>query len=230
MAAGKGNQSNRRRATRILLVDDHPLVRTGLAEVLRREPDFEVCGEAEDRSQALDAIAATKPDLTIVDLSLKKSSGLELVKDIRARFPTVRVLVVSMHDELHNVERALRAGASGYISKTEATTQVVEAIRQVLSGEAFLCPRVATQMAARMVGHPHPEESPGVKGLTDRELQIFELLGQGFNRQKVAEQLHLGVNTVETYRSRLKEKLNLKDANELLQYAIRWNRGTDLRG
>lgn len=217
-------------ATRILLVDDHPLVREGLAEVLTREADLVICGEAEDRQQALQLIPAAKPNLAIIDLGLKKSYGLELIKDIRAQFPDVLMLVVSMQDELMHAERVLRAGASGYIAKEEATVHVVQAVRQVLGGGTYVSQRVASQMAAKISGRPHRDSASGLSNLTDRELEVFQLIGDGLGRQQIAERLRLDVNTVETYRSRIKDKLQLKDAQELLQSAIRFNRSGAVRG
>jgi DNA-binding NarL/FixJ family response regulator len=210
---------------RILLVDDHPLTREGLAQVLQREPDFCVCGEAGDRHAALEIIKATQPHIAIVDLVLKDCDGLELIKDIHAQFPKVLVLVVSMQDERFYAERTLRAGASGFVSKEDAADNVVQAVRQLLRGELYLSQRLATQLAARIVGHPPTVARASSEALSDRELQVLQLLGDGLSRQQIAERLHLDVNTVETYRSRIKEKLQLKDAGELRQYAIRSRNG-----
>jgi DNA-binding NarL/FixJ family response regulator len=207
----------------IVLVDDHPLMREGLAEVLRREPDLQVCGEAEDRAQALAVIKVTKPDLVIVDLALKNSHGLELIKDLVALYPRLRVLVVSMHDEFVNAERAIRAGASGYITKQEATTKILKAVRCVLGGEVYLSERAALQIATKAAGRSRGGSGLTVDGLTDRELQVFEMVGRGLSTRQIAEQLKLDVSTIETYRARIKEKLSLNDSLELLQYAIRWN-------
>ena len=211
------------KSVHIILVDDHPLMREGLAEVLRREPDLQVCGEAEDRAQALTVIKATKPDLVIVDLALKNSHGLELIKDLAALYPKLRTLVVSMHDEFVNAERAIRAGASGYITKQEATTKILQAVRCVLSGEIYLSHQAAARIAAKVAGRSHTRGGLAADGLTDRELQVFELVGYGHSTRQIAEQLKLDVSTIETYRARIKEKLNLHDSIELLQSAIRWN-------
>jgi DNA-binding NarL/FixJ family response regulator len=208
---------------RIVLVDDHPLMREGLAEVLRREPDLQVCGEAEDRVQALDVIKKIKPDLAIVDLALKNSHGLELIKDLTTLYPKLRTLVVSMHDEFVNAERASRAGSSGYITKQEAATKILQAVRCVLAGEIFLSERAALQIATKSAGRARSGSGLTVDGLTDRELQVFERVGRGLSTRQIAEQLHLDVSTIETYRARIKEKLRLRDALELLQCAIRWN-------
>jgi DNA-binding NarL/FixJ family response regulator len=225
MLAHTNKGTGQRRPARILLVDDHPLVRQGLADLLRRELDFEVCGEAASHEEALRAIAASPPDLVTVDLSLKDSHGLDLIKDIRARFPAVRVLVVTVHDEALHVEWALRAGASGYITKEEATLDVVHALRAVLRGEFVLSPQLASQVGAALSGHTVHGTHISHHALSDRELQVLELIGEGLDRHQIAERLRLDVNTVETYRARLKEKLHLKDAHELLQHAIRFNRG-----
>ena len=214
------------RPTRVLLVDDHPLVREGLAEVLRKEADLVICGQAEDRLQALRLIPKVEPDLAIIDLTLKNANGLELIKDIRSQFPKVRMLVVSMHDELLHAQRALRAGASGFIAKGEATEHVVHAVRQVLNGKTYTSERVSSAIVSQLSGHPRGESGSVLANLTDRELEIFQLIGDGLGRQQIAERLHLDVNTIETYRSRIKEKLGLKDAQELLQYAIRFNRAS----
>ncbi len=221
-------QARQEKPTKIVLVDDHLLLREGLREALCREADLTVCGEAEDRFHALEVIESTKPDVAIVDLSLKNSSGLELIKDITARYPGVAVLVVSMHDESLYAERAIRAGARGYITKQQASKSVVAAIRKLLAGE-FAGSDTLTQIAfAQLSGRKGPTHDLGMQKLSDRELDVLGLLGDGFNSRQIAEQLHLDASTVETYRARIKEKFNLKDATELLQYAIRWKRAADL--
>ena len=207
---------------RVLLVDDHPLVRERLAEVISREPDLTVCGEAEDRFQAMEKIAATHPDLAIVDLTLKRSQGTELIKDVRARYPGLTMLVVSMHDELLHAERVIRAGARGYITKQEATRKIMLAIRTVLNGDVYLSEKMAAKIAASAVGRAQTKSSLPMDRLSDRELCVFELIGQGHGTRQIADELHLDMRTIETYRARIKDKLNLKDANDLLQHAIRW--------
>ncbi len=209
---------------RILLVDDHPLVREGLARVLAREPGLVVCGEAADRKGALQEIALTHPDLATIDLTLKDSYGLDLIKDARLEFPRLLMLVVSMHDELMNAERVLRAGASGYVTKEQAATDLVEAVRRVLRGELHFSPAVLARLACRFRAHPRAGAAPALDGLTDREMQVLDLIGRGLGRRQIAGHLHLDVNTIETYRARIKEKLGIKDALELLQYAIRSSR------
>ena len=222
MANNKRPKPVPREKLRILLVDDHPMVRERLAEVIEREPDLTVCGEAEDRFGALDMIASTRPHLVIIDLTLKQSLGIELIKDIRSRHPETLMLVVSMHDELLHAERAIRAGAKGYITKQEATRKVMLAIRTVLKGEVYLSAQMAARIAARALGSRRTENVSPISLLSDRELSVFEMLGKGQSTRQIADTLHLDMRTVETYRSRIKEKLNLKDGNELLQFAIRW--------
>jgi DNA-binding NarL/FixJ family response regulator len=207
---------------RILLVDDHPMVRERLAEVIQREPDLKVCGEADDRFRALEVVAATRPHLAIVDLTLKHSHGMELIKDMRSQYPELAVLVVSMHDEALHAERVIRAGARGYITKQEATKKIMLAIRTVLKGDIYLSEKMAAQVASGALGGARAKATPGIDRLSDRELVVFEMIGQGRSTRQIADELHLDMRTVETYRARIKEKLNLKDANELLQYAIRW--------
>jgi len=211
--------------TRILLVDDHPLVRERLAEILNREADLTVCGEAEDRHEAIAAIPAKRPDLVIVDLSLKNSDGLELIKDIHTRWPQVRMLVVSMHDESLYAERVIRAGALGYITKQEATRKILLAVRRVLAGNIYLKEGIATRIISRMTARSGAVAATPAERLADRELQVFDLTGRGLSTCEIAERLHIAVKTVETYRSRIKEKLKLKDSSELLRCAISWTHG-----
>ncbi len=216
--------------SRILLVDDHPMVRERLAEVIQREPDLAVCGEAEDCFGALELIAASRPRLVIVDLTLKQSHGIELIKDIRSRHPEVLMLVLSMHDELLHAERAIRAGAKGYITKQEATRKIMLAIRTVLDGGVYLSEKMAARIATSAVGSARKEGGLPMTRLSDRELRVFEMIGQGRSTRQIADELHLDMRTIETYRSRIKDKLNLSNATELLQYAIRWMQdGPDAR-
>jgi len=207
---------------KILIVDDHPLVREGLADLVNKEKDLVVCGQAEDAYQAMEAIRELKPDMAIVDISLKETSGLELIKDIKIQHPGLPVLTLSMHEESVYAERALRAGAKGYIMKREATKKVVTAIRKVLRGQLYLSEKMMTRLVRKFVdGKPEAGTSP-IDRLTDRELEVFSLLGRGNGTRQISEQLHLSVKTIETYRSRIKEKLNLTSASELLQHAFQW--------
>lgn len=217
-------EASKHKATRIMLVDDHPIVREGLAESINREPDFLVCAQAEDHQEALKAFEGAKPDLVVIDLMLKSSSGLELIKDIHSRWPRVLILVVSMHDETLYAERVLRAGAQGYITKQEATRDILLAIRRVLSGGIYLNERTASSVLARLASKTQAVSDSIADLLADRELQVFELTGQGLSTREIAGQLHIDMKTVDTYRARIKEKLNLKTSSELLQLAIRWSK------
>lgn len=212
---------------KILLVDDHPLVREWLTNLLKQQPDFQVCGEAGDAPEALRLIGATQPDVTIVDISLASGSGIELIKDIRASHAQVAVVVLSMHDELLYAERALRAGAGGYIMKSEATQKVIEAIRAVLRGEIYVSPKVASLMARKFVGGKTGRTSFPIEQLSDRELEVFQLLGAGYSTRQISEHLHVGFKTVQGYSARIKEKLNLSNINELMREAIRWQENQD---
>jgi DNA-binding NarL/FixJ family response regulator len=225
MTASRSQRSTRHVA-RIVLVDDHPMVRERLQEVIQAQPDLQVCGEAEDRHHALKIIENQKPDLAIIDLSLKNSHGLDLIKDLQATAPNLAILVVSMHEESLHAERVIRAGARGYITKQQATKNILVAIRAVLRGEVYLSERTALRIAAKVARKPDAINGSSVGVLSDRELRVLELIGQGFGTRKISELLNVGVPTIETYRSRLKEKLNLKDASELLQFAIRHTQST----
>ncbi len=202
---------------KIFLVDDHPLVREWLSQLILREGDLAVCGEAEDAPEALQKIEETQPDIAIVDISLRNTHGLELVKDLQVRRPTLPVLVLSMHDESLYAERVLRAGARGYITK-----KILSAIRQVLAGQIYISEKMASRMVHKMVlGRVQEQKSP-IERLTDRELEVFQLIGRGHGTRKIAAELHLGIKTVESYRARIKEKLKLEDGTQLLQQAIQW--------
>ncbi|MFO1487518.1 MAG: response regulator transcription factor [Verrucomicrobiota bacterium] len=208
---------------RVFLVDDHPLVRQALKDAIGHECDLEVCGEAEDREEALKGIAAAAPDLAIVDLRLRTSDGLDLVKDLCNRHPKVLSLVLSMQDEVMTAERAVRAGARGYVSKQEAPRKIIEAVRKVLGGEIYWSEKAASMVASKATAPVKPANGFAVDRLSERELQVFEMIGLGNSTQQISDQLHIDVSTVETYRSRIKEKLNLLNGPELLQTAIRWS-------
>jgi DNA-binding NarL/FixJ family response regulator len=206
----------------VFLVDDHPLVREWLGQLIQRENDMEVCGEAEDAHEAVTKIEQSQPDIVIADISLKTTHGLELVKDLQVRLPSLPVLILSMHDESLYAERVLRAGAKGYITKQEATKKILFAIRQVLSGQIYVSEKMATRMLHKLVVGRNQEASSPVERLTDRELEVFQLIGRGQGTRRIAEELHLGIKTVESYRARIKEKLKLADGTQLLQQAIQW--------
>jgi DNA-binding NarL/FixJ family response regulator len=206
--------------SRIFIVDDHPVVRQGLALLINREADLAVCGDAEEANSALQRIESLRPHLVVVDISLNGPDGLDLLKNIRMRDATLPVLILSMLDELLYAERALRAGASGYIMKQEATEQVLVAIRRILGGEIYVSDRMANKMLHRFVGgSPALARSP-VAELTDRELEVFRLIGDGHGTRQIAEELHISVKTVESYQAHIKEKLALKNGRELVQRAI----------
>jgi DNA-binding NarL/FixJ family response regulator len=215
---------------RILIVEDHPVVRFGLSLILNQHGDYLVCGEAVDHQEALSKIRELNPDLVTVDLNLKQSHGLELIKDIHIQFPALLVLVFSMYDEFLNARRIISAGAHGYITKMEPPTHVITALERIFAGEIYVSHEVTSKMALQLAGCERNHEAPDIRNLTDRELQIFELTGDGLNIRQIAAHLNLGLSTIETYRTRIKEKLCLKDHSEMLQSAIRWNRSGGLTG
>jgi DNA-binding NarL/FixJ family response regulator len=217
-------QTGKSKHVRIVLVDDHPVVRDGLAEAINREQDLTVCAVAEDRAEALQAVQNTRPDLAVVDLTLKDSSGLELIKDLQARWPALLILVVSMHEENLYAERVLRAGARGYMTKQQATRDIVSAIRRVLAGGIYLSEATASAVLRRLATKPGTAGGSPLDCLTDRELQVFELTGTGLNTREIATRLRIDMKTVETYRTRIKEKLGLSNSSQLLQMAIQWGR------
>ena len=203
-------------------MDDHPIVRQGLALLINREPDLTVCGDAEEAGSALQRIEEMKPDLVVVDISLNGPDGLDLLKNIRARHPNLPVLILSMLDESLYAERALRAGASGYIMKQEATERVLVAIRRILGGDIYVSDRMANRMLHQIRGGNQVEQRSPIAGLTDRELEVFRLIGEGHGTRQIAEELHISVKTVESYQAHIKDKLSLKNARELVQRAIQW--------
>lgn len=208
--------------TRILLVDDHAVVRYGIAQLINRQPDLVVCGEEEAASNALGAIARLKPDLVIADISLKDSSGLELMRNIKAQYSRLPVLVVSAHDESVYAEIAFRAGALGYLMKQEALDKIIAAIRRVISGNIYVSEALGARMLQQQVrGKPDLQQSP-VEGLSDRELEVFQLIGQWKKTSEIAHELHLSIKTIEYYREQIKKKLGLKNSAELTQHATAW--------
>jgi DNA-binding NarL/FixJ family response regulator len=207
----------------IFIVDDHPIVRQGLALLINREPDLAVCGDAEEAGSALDRIEELKPDLVVLDISLNGPDGLDLLKTIRARDPNLPVLILSMMDEVLYAERGLRAGANGYIMKQQATEQVLVAIRRILGGEIYVSERMSNKMLHLFVGGSPAQQASPVADLTDRELEVFRLIGEGHGTRQIADELHLSIKTVESYQAHIKEKLLLKNGRELVQRAIQWN-------
>jgi DNA-binding NarL/FixJ family response regulator len=221
--------TNATRKHRIFLVDDHPLVREGLTNLINEQNDLIVCGEAEDSAGAITGIAKTRPDVVLVDISLKNESGLELVKNLESQFPLVALIVLSMHDEALYAERALRAGARGYVMKRESTKSVLASIRRVMEGGVYVSERVVNSMARRFSSSPKKVESSPVDRLSDRELEIFRLLGQGRTTTQIAEDLHLSLKTVQAYCARAKEKFGVSSLGELLRAAIRWEDATNVK-
>jgi DNA-binding NarL/FixJ family response regulator len=208
--------------TKVLLVDDHPLVREWLTNLINEEPDFEVCAQVGSAREALDLIGKLSPRVAIVDISLDGGSGLELIKDIKAQHPKVDVLVLSMHDETLYAERAMRAGASGYIMKREATGRVLDALRAVLAGGLFFSNAVNALLAQKLVQGTGNKPTM-IEALSDRELEVFQLLGRGCNTRQISEQMKVSFKTVQAYCARIKEKLNLANINELIFHAVRWH-------
>jgi len=210
------------RKARVVVVDDHPLFRERLCQLINDEQDMEICGEAENAQPALQIIRETSPNLAIVDITLKTSSGLELVKNIRALSIGVPVLVLSMHDESLYAERALRAGAMGYITKSEEAAQVILAVRSVLAGKIYLSKEMTSTFLKGMTTSGVRVSPHSVDRLTDRELQVLDLIGRGRTSQEIGEVLKLGISTVDTYQARIKQKMNFRNAMELQLFAIRW--------
>lgn len=203
-------------------MDDHPIVRQGLVELLGDNDTVEVTGQAASAHEALDLIRKQRFDLAVVDLSLRGLSGLELIKLVKVESPELPILVLSMHDELFYAERALRAGAHGYIMKQEALDRINEAIRKVLGGEIYVSQNVSAKMLQRFVGGSSVPAEDDVEALSDRELEVFQLLGQGYGTRQISELLHISPKTVESYRANIKTKLQLKNASELVQTAVQW--------
>jgi DNA-binding NarL/FixJ family response regulator len=208
--------------SRVLLVDDHPIVRQGLALLIDRESDLCVCGEAEGAHSAFHAIATLRPDMVVLDISLNGPDGLDVLKEIRTNTTNLPVLILSMHDESIYAERAMRAGANGYIMKQEATEKVLVAIRRILQGEVYLSDRLTNTMLQQYVRGASPAKGSPLVNLTDRELEVFRLIGEGHGTRQIAEELHLSVKTIESYQAHIKEKLALRNARELVQHAIEW--------
>ena len=204
---------------KVFLIDDHPIVRQGLALFIDREPDLMVCGEADGALSALQAIQDSLPDFVVLDISLEGPDGLELLKTMRAKYPNLPVLILSMHDESAYAERALRAGANGYIMKQEATEKVLTAIRQILRGDVYLSDRLTKRMLQQFVHGAISPRDPLAK-LSDRELEVYRLIGAGHGTRQIADEVHVSTKTVESYQAHIKEKLSLRNARELVQHAI----------
>lgn len=216
------SKSSPQRRTKVLIVDDHPAVREALALRIGRQPDLEVCGEATDTADALRMIAATEPDVADLDISLKTGNGIDLIKRIRDRNEDVRILVWSMHPEALYAERALRAGALAYVNKDQATDTIVEAIRHVRDGKVWLSETMTERLLHRTVGTPTAKSASPSEVLADREFEVFQLIGEGVKTAEIADRLHLSIKTVETYRDRIRHKLDLPDGTRLSHFATQW--------
>ena len=210
------------RTARVLIVDDHPVVRAGLTQMINQHPEFQVCGEAGSADDALRAFESERPDVAIIDISLGGVSGLELIKLVRARFSEVPLLVLSMHDEELYAERVLRAGAKGYIRKNEATEKLLKALKWVLQGQIYLSDKMTKRFLDGFISGNPRQFQPPIERLSDRELEVYEMIGRGRKTKEIAEKLHLSVKTVEAHREHIKSKLNLKDSIELLRHATHW--------
>jgi len=215
--AGRGKKKT------VFIVDDHPLLRQGLALLINREQDLVVCGEAEEAQTAMTEIAAKKPDILIADISLNGPDGLDLLKNLRTQYPNLPVLILSMHDESIYAERALRARANGYIMKQEATEKVLVAVRRILGGDIYLSDRMANKLLHQYISGTAADMKTQLSALSDRELEVFRLIGEGRGTRQIAEKLHLSIKTVETYQAHIKEKLSLQSGRELVQHAIQAN-------
>jgi DNA-binding NarL/FixJ family response regulator len=211
------------RRTSIFIVDDHPMVRELLADYLRLQANLEVVGESDAPGPALAAMEKAPPDMAIVDLTLKQGSGLDLIKDLQSRLPTVQVVVLSMHEEITDIERAFRAGARGYVMKRESTGQILEAIRQVRAGRIFANPEALAQLAGRLTGRPADASTVPSEILSDREMEVFRRLGAGQSTREISTALGVALKTIQTYCERIKEKLRLEDSRELSRAAYRWH-------
>lgn len=207
---------------RVVMVDDHPIFRQGLAQLINQATDLTVCGEADDALSAMEVITQLKPDVVLLDITLKGSSGLELIKEIKKHDHRLAILVLSMHDESVYAERALRAGAMGYVTKEEATERVLTAIRHVLNGKIFLSEEMSSQMLNKFATSKLTQRRSSLDSLSDRELEVFALVGRGLGTREVSEKMHLSIKTIETHREHIKQKLNLKNATELARRAIQW--------
>jgi DNA-binding NarL/FixJ family response regulator len=220
MSAKTTSKASRKR--RILLVDDHAIVREGFAEVIKTHADLTVCGEAESAADAMTAVEKLKPDLVVVDLSLQGGSGLDLIKNLKSLHPMLPMLVLSMHDEALYAERALRAGALGYVMKRQDSATLLRAIREVLDGRIFLSAPMREQMLQKVVGGSRPMPGSDTVKFTDREIEVLQLIGEGRTTRQIAQKLHLSISTVETHRAHIKQKLNVGNGPELIRAAVEW--------
>ena len=207
---------------KVLIVDDHPLIREGLASRVSSQPDLEVCGEAASANEALERVKATNPDLAIIDIQLVESSGIELIREIKDRFPSVKMLVISAYDDSLYAERALRAGALGYLNKRLCQKNILEAVRAVLDGRRYVSEEMTQRLVSLAVSGGDPTFSDPVQSLSDRELEVFQMIGQGLKSSAIANRLFLSVHTIDSHREKIRHKLGLRNGNELMQRAVQW--------
>jgi len=224
------NPGSRPAKGRILLVEDHPMTREGLAANINRQPDLAVCGEASNPAEAISALAKLLPDLMVTDMTMPGRSGIEFIKDVHALYPTLPILVLSMHDEMLFAERALRAGARGYLMKDAGSAKFLEVIRMVLSGQTYVSPQMSARLLDALTGRRPRGSSSPIEKLSDREFEVFRLLGSGKSTKEVAKALNLSPKTVDVHRGRIKEKLQLKDASSLMHHAVRWVETQGMKG
>jgi DNA-binding NarL/FixJ family response regulator len=222
VAMGTSSEKPCDRKINVLIVDDHTMVREGLTGFLLRQPDLEVCGEAEDAVEAMRQVIDKRPDLAIIDISLRSGNGLELVKRIHSEHERVKILVLSMHDESLFAERAIRAGAMGYLNKQQPRQKIIEAIRCILEGRVYLSPDMTERVLSRTLGRSQDQSRSPIESLSDRELEVFELIGHGQTVREIARKLELSPKTVETYRENIKVKLDIDNATELVRHATQW--------
>lgn len=223
----KSEARGAKRKARILIVDDHPVVREGVGQRINQEPDLCACGEAGDANGAMTAIAELKPDAAIVDISLEGRSGLELIKNVKAKYPKLPILVLSMHDESAYAGRALQAGAKGYVMKGKPTSNLIDGLRKILEGQIYLSENMVGKVLHRLAGNTLEMDQSSLDCLTDRELEVFQWIGRGLSTREIAEKLNLSVKTIETHREHLKQKLDLKNASELSHRAYQWAHQAD---
>lgn len=219
-------QTFQRKQARVFVLDDHPIVRQGIIQLINQEQDLTVCGEAEDYQGAMDLVDQQKPEIILIDISLNGSSGLEFLRSLKARHPNIPALILSMHDEMLYAERVIREGARGYIMKQEATEKILTAIRKVLSGQMYLSDKMMARVLEKQYGGVSVGVSP-IEVLSDRELEVFRLIGEGKTTFNIAKQFHRSIKTIETYRSRIKDKMCLKHNMELIRYAMHWLNNED---
>lgn len=225
MNKAKITSNGREKKHSIFILDDHPVVRKGLVFILEREPDFYVCGEAGKYSEALEKIESVKPDLIIVDISLDGPNGLDFIQHMKGLNPETKMLVHSMHDEMFYAERVLRAGARGYVMKQEPPDKVIEGVREVLQGKIYVSLRLSERLLQKMSADPASISKSPVEHLSNRELEVFRFIGEGLSTRQIAQILHRSPKTIDTYRGRIKEKLDLLNSSEVIQYAIKWSQG-----